>query len=306
VTPAPDLIIRATKDNGIGTIIDYVHAGTRLLDENGASIQIGQVVDANLIVRVLEGDLNHDCTITVIDDQSIASRYPSTFGSLIYNRLHDLEPAIAPDEDIDIKDLQFVFGRNGSTCENPRPEQNTPTPVSTPGTPVVVTATPTSTATVATSTPEATSTPTTGPTDTPTVVGANTSTPTATRTRTPTSGSTSTPTPSGGSTSTPNASTRTAEARTATPDADSSSTPRPGTTRTQTPGVSTPDATRTRISTVVGSGPPARPPRVLPGTGGGSYFPGGTMGGVVILVVVVILVSAYVFERGRQIREDEE
>jgi hypothetical protein len=54
----------------------------------------------------------------------LAFRYGSFFGNLVYNRFFDLEPNIAPDFDIDIKDLQTVFGRNGSMCSSPIPTQN--------------------------------------------------------------------------------------------------------------------------------------------------------------------------------------
>jgi hypothetical protein len=41
---------------------------------------------------------------------------------LLYSKWLDLEPA-THDLDIDIKDLQKVFGRVGSTCQNPVPAQ---------------------------------------------------------------------------------------------------------------------------------------------------------------------------------------
>jgi hypothetical protein len=69
-------------------------------------------------VRMLEGDLNLDCVVDVQDQQLIAFRYASEFGSTLYNRFFDLEPNLQ-DLDIDIKDIQKVFGRDGSTCQNP-------------------------------------------------------------------------------------------------------------------------------------------------------------------------------------------
>ncbi len=80
--------------------------------------------DAALTVRMLEGDINLDCKVDIADDQSEAFRYGQFFGQLAYNRFFDLEPPISPDFDIDIKDLQTVFGRNGSTCAAPIPAQN--------------------------------------------------------------------------------------------------------------------------------------------------------------------------------------
>jgi hypothetical protein len=58
----------------------------------------------------------------VSDEQTIAYHYPSSFGSLTYDRWFDLEP-VARDLDIDIKDLQKVFGRDSSSCQHPVPAQ---------------------------------------------------------------------------------------------------------------------------------------------------------------------------------------
>ena len=49
------------------------------------------------------------------DAQNIATHYGGFFGSLLYSKWLDLEPA-THDLDIDIKDLQKVFGRIGSTA----------------------------------------------------------------------------------------------------------------------------------------------------------------------------------------------
>jgi hypothetical protein len=83
---------------------------------------VAQCTDVTLTVRILEGDLNLDCVVDVIDDQMIAYRYGAFFGNLLYDPWYDLEPALK-DFDVDIKDLQKVFGRNGSTCENQVPLQ---------------------------------------------------------------------------------------------------------------------------------------------------------------------------------------
>ena len=66
-------------------------------------------------MRILEGDLNLDCAVNVLDEQAISFRYGATFGNLLYDPWYDLEPALK-DYDIDIKDLQKVWGREGSTC----------------------------------------------------------------------------------------------------------------------------------------------------------------------------------------------
>jgi len=78
--------------------------------------------DVSITVRILEGDVNLDCVVDVSDEQAVAGRYGSTFGMLLYSPWYDLEPQLA-DGDIDIKDLQFVFGRDGSTCPSPIPDQ---------------------------------------------------------------------------------------------------------------------------------------------------------------------------------------
>ncbi|MEX2246801.1 MAG: hypothetical protein WEC75_08945 [Dehalococcoidia bacterium] len=81
--------------------------------------------DLDVTVRILEGDLDLNCLVDVADDQAIAFRYGAFFGSLLYDPWFDLEPALK-DFDIDIKDLQKVFGRNGSTCsQSGLPEDGT-------------------------------------------------------------------------------------------------------------------------------------------------------------------------------------
>jgi len=84
--------------------------------------------DATITVRILEGDVDLDCEVTVADDQLIAGKYGAQGGSpgheatIDYATWFDLEPP-GGDSDIDIKDLQKVYGRNGSTCQNPFPDQ---------------------------------------------------------------------------------------------------------------------------------------------------------------------------------------
>lgn len=69
--------------------------------------------------------MNGDCTVGVLDQQQLAFRWGASAGSLLFERRMDLEPsgAISGDGDIDIKDVQFVFGRHLRTCENPHPAQ---------------------------------------------------------------------------------------------------------------------------------------------------------------------------------------
>jgi hypothetical protein len=131
VSPDPDMFlrIRPTKDNGVVRTI---------LDENCEVADIyasepwpftlpggltEDCTDVTITVRMLEGDLNLDCEVNVLDQQAIAFRYGATFGLLLYDPFYDLEPKFT-DFDIDIKDIQFVFGRDGSTCQAPIPNQD--------------------------------------------------------------------------------------------------------------------------------------------------------------------------------------
>jgi len=61
-------------------------------------------------------DLAVDGRIDVRDDAVVAYRYGSAIGYPLYNVRFDLEPGLTADGDIDIKDLQKVFGRDGSYC----------------------------------------------------------------------------------------------------------------------------------------------------------------------------------------------
>jgi hypothetical protein len=132
--PEGDLFLRMrpTKDNGIvRTLLDE---NCEWADTYGTPLPgmvDGGLVpvcgDSTITIRMLEGDLNLDCNVDVLDDQAIAFRYGASFGLLLYNPFYDLEPKVT-DFDIDIKDLQFVFGRNGSTCSHPTPNDQGPLP----------------------------------------------------------------------------------------------------------------------------------------------------------------------------------
>ena len=138
ISPEPDLKFRLTpgqKNGVLRTLLDENCEladiyGDPLADANGdplPGIVTGGLVqrceDLHVTVRILEGDLNLDCIVDVNDDQQIAFRYGSSFGNLLYDPWFDLEPSLK-DFDVDIKDAQKVFGRNGSTCDNPVPPQD--------------------------------------------------------------------------------------------------------------------------------------------------------------------------------------
>ena len=145
---------RPTKDNGVRT--DLVDENCEVADTLGEKIPgtlpgglTTTCTDAHITMRMLEGDVNLDCVVDVKDDQAIAFRYGTFFGLTLYDEWYDLAPECikypcdrsdpldgdvtdpgdvceqcttgVPDFDIDIKDLQFVFGRNYSTCQAPIP-----------------------------------------------------------------------------------------------------------------------------------------------------------------------------------------
>jgi hypothetical protein len=193
VRPKASLVLRPTAGNGIIAVLDNLAGDAELSDPLGEPIPVGNVLDAVVTIRALEGDLNRDCVVDVVDEQIISYRYQATFGALLYNLFYDLEPPATADGDIDIKDLQFVYGRDGAACEEETPPTPTPTLTATPtptGTPP--TATPTPTGTPPTATPTPTGTP---PTATPTATGTPpTATPTPSHTPVVGAGS---PTPTG-------------------------------------------------------------------------------------------------------------
>jgi hypothetical protein len=122
--------IRPTSMNGVARILldENCEAADVLGNPLPGSISGGLTVlceDAHVTVRRLEGDINSDCQVDLIDGQTIAFHYGAFFGSLVYDPFLDLEPK-QTDFDIDIKDVQFVVGRAGlpgSTCDNPVPPQ---------------------------------------------------------------------------------------------------------------------------------------------------------------------------------------
>jgi hypothetical protein len=140
VLPEPDLRFRLHpgQENGVvRRILDENCEGADVFGDplaNSAGVPLPGIVTGGLIedcgdvdvtVRILEGDLNLDCVVDIVDDQLIAFRYGAFFGSLHYDPWYDLEPALK-DFDVDIKDLQKVFGRNTSTCsQSGLPEDGT-------------------------------------------------------------------------------------------------------------------------------------------------------------------------------------
>ena len=254
LTPAAGLTLKPTTNNGRLAFIDNLRGGTHLYDKENTLIPINQLLDAVVAVRALEGDLNGDCTIDILDEQLISTHYNAFLGSLLYVFGFDVEPSPGGDFDIDIKDLQFIFGRDGDNCKTPQP-----TPITT-GTPIIPTVaietrTPTPTGTsAATNTPTVTNTATStatapvGATRTPlgTNTPALTGTATPTKTAVPTATSTGTPV----ATQSPQG-TRTVIAATQSPQGTHTviaATQSPQGTRTAI-GTGTPQTTATRVGT---------------------------------------------------------
>lgn len=79
-------------------------------------------------VRYLEGDLDKNCRIDAVDEQSEAFRYGVAYPHPLYDTWYDLEGSLPGhlDYDIDVKDVQFVFGRDGSRCDDPYPPDQGP------------------------------------------------------------------------------------------------------------------------------------------------------------------------------------
>jgi hypothetical protein len=126
VRPQPELYsqIRPNQDNG--QAIQIMNQGCELADEQGHAAPIFSCEDADITFRYLEGDVDGpDCDVDVFDTQQVAFRWGVNKGSLLYNSFMDLEPSgqVKGDGDIDIKDIQFVFGRFDSTCDAPWPAQ---------------------------------------------------------------------------------------------------------------------------------------------------------------------------------------
>jgi hypothetical protein len=116
--------LRPNQDNGIP--VQILNQGCNLADEQGHVITIFSCEDADITFRYLEGDVDGpDCSVDVLDMQNVAFRWGAAKGSLLYSSFLDLSPSgqIKGDGRIDIKDLQFVFGRATSTCAVPWPAQ---------------------------------------------------------------------------------------------------------------------------------------------------------------------------------------
>ncbi|MCH7697748.1 MAG: matrixin family metalloprotease [Chloroflexi bacterium] len=124
VRPQPEVYSQAKPNQDNGVVVQINNLNCDLSDEQGHPIPKLSCDDADITFRYLEGDVNPDCVVDAADAQTIAFRWGVEKGSLIYKDFLNLEPSGAQaDDDIDINDLQFVFGRMGSTCADPHPPQ---------------------------------------------------------------------------------------------------------------------------------------------------------------------------------------
>ena len=125
VYPQPEVYSQAKPNQFNGVVVQINNVNCDLSDEQGEAIPIFSCDDADITFRYLEGDVDPDCSVDASDAQAIAFRWGTSKGSLIYKDFMNLEPSNQQgDNDIDINDLQFVFGRFGSTCKDPHPDQD--------------------------------------------------------------------------------------------------------------------------------------------------------------------------------------
>ena len=117
VYPQPEIYSQAKPNQGNGVVVDINNVNCDVSDEQGEAIPIFSCDDASVTFRYLEGDIEPDCVVDATDAQSIAFRWGASKGSVIYRDFMNLEPSGAQaDDDIDVNDLQFVYGRFGSVC----------------------------------------------------------------------------------------------------------------------------------------------------------------------------------------------
>ena len=124
IYPQPEIYsqMKPNQDNGVVVQINNVNCD--LSDEQGHAIPIFSCDDADITLRFLEGDVVPDCVVDAMDAQAMGFRWGVRKGSLLYDDWFNLEPSSQQqDNDIDINDFQFVFGRFGSTCKDPHPWQ---------------------------------------------------------------------------------------------------------------------------------------------------------------------------------------
>jgi hypothetical protein len=114
VRPQPSLysIIKANQDNGV--VVQIRNDQCNLADLQGHPIASNSCPDSDLTIRWLEGDVNGDCIVDTADQQLLAFRWGVSKGVQLYNARFNL---VGSNDVINIKDVQFVFGRHNSKCD---------------------------------------------------------------------------------------------------------------------------------------------------------------------------------------------
>jgi hypothetical protein len=121
VKPQPEEYSVMRPNNSNGNVVQIINKACKLTDQQGDPVAtlpgVPTCTDADVTIRYLEGDVVPDCEVDTIDTQAEAFRWGSQKGTLLYNDFNNLEPSKPKqDDDIDINDLQFVYGRFGSEC----------------------------------------------------------------------------------------------------------------------------------------------------------------------------------------------
>lgn len=109
--------IRPGQSNGVA--LQILNQDCQLADLQGIEIAILSCEDADLSIRFLEGDVVPNCAVDTADTGNIAMRWGALKGGQLFQAFKDLSPSghgLNGDGRIDIQDLQFVYGRYGSTC----------------------------------------------------------------------------------------------------------------------------------------------------------------------------------------------
>ena len=122
IRPEADLysIIKADQQNGV--VLEVMTSKCNLADEGGNDIPNNGCGNSALTIRWLEGDVSGDCIVNAIDQQLLAFRWGAELGDLFYNQAYDLVDTGSAN--IDVKDVQFVFGRHGSDCGPTKADPN--------------------------------------------------------------------------------------------------------------------------------------------------------------------------------------
>ena len=130
VRPQPEIYSQAKPNQDNGVVVSIANVNCDLSDLQGHALAISSCDDSNVTFRYLEGDVNADCVVDAADTQAVAFRWGVHKGSLIYKDFMNVEPSgPQADDDIDINDLQFIYGRFGSTCINAHPPQDAINPL---------------------------------------------------------------------------------------------------------------------------------------------------------------------------------